>query len=80
MKAHIHITLKKGVLDPEGKAIGNALGGLGFGGVDNVRKGKYITLDLTETNEDMAMKKVTQMCEKLLANTVIEDYDIKLEA
>jgi phosphoribosylformylglycinamidine synthase len=80
MKAHIHITLKKGVLDPEGKAIGNALGGLGFGGVENVRKGKYITLDLDEADEDKALKEVTQMCEKLLANTVIEDYDIKLEA
>ncbi len=80
MKAHIHITLKKGVLDPEGKAINNALGSLGFGGVDNVRKGKYITLDLDETNQDKALSEVTQMCEKLLANTVIEDYDIKLEA
>ena len=80
MKAHIHVTLKKGVLDPEGKAIGNALGSLGFAGVDNVRKGKYITLDLDETNEDQARKTLTQMCEKLLANTVIEDFDIKLEA
>ena len=80
MKAHIHITLKRGVLDPEGKAIGNALGSLGFAGVEGVRKGKYITLDLAETDEDKAMKEVTQMCEKLLANTVIEDYDIKLEA
>jgi phosphoribosylformylglycinamidine synthase len=80
MKAHIHITLKRGVLDPEGKAINNALGSLGFDGVDNVRKGKYITLDLAETSEDNAMSKLTQMCEKLLANTVIEDYDIRLEA
>ncbi len=80
MKAHIHITLKKGVLDPEGKAIGNALGSLGFDGVDGVRKGKYITLDIAEADEDKALKQVTQMCEKLLANTVIEDYAIKLEA
>ena len=80
MKAHIHVTLKKGVLDPEGKAIGNALGSLGFNGIENVRKGKYITLDLNETNEDEALKELTQMCEKLLANTVIEDFDIKLEA
>jgi phosphoribosylformylglycinamidine synthase len=80
MKAHIHVTLKRGVLDPEGKAINNALGGLGFGGVENVRKGKYITLDLSETDKDQALSQVTQMCEKLLANTVIEDYSIKLEA
>jgi len=80
MKAHIHVTLKKGVLDPEGKAIGNALGSLGFDGVEGVRKGKYITLDLADGDEDAARKKVTQMCEKLLANTVIEDYDIRLEA
>jgi len=80
MKAHIHITLKKGVLDPEGKAIGNALGSLGFDGVDSVRKGKYITVDIAETDEDKALNSVKQMCEKLLANTVIEDYDIKLEA
>ena len=80
MRAHIHVTLKKGVLDPEGKAISNALGSLGFDGVGNVRKGKYITLDIEETNEDKALKHVTQMCEKLLANTVIEDFDIKLEA
>ena len=80
MKAHIHVTLKRGVLDPEGKAINNALGGLGFSGVENVRKGKYITLDLSETDKDQALSQVTQMCEKLLANTVIEDYSIKLEA
>lgn len=80
MKAHIRITLKKGVLDPEGKAIGNALGGLGFDGFGDVRKGKYITLDIAETDKDKAMNQVTQMCEKLLANTVIEDYTINLEA
>ncbi len=79
MKARIHVTLKNGVLDPEGKAIGNALGALGFEGVGDVRKGKFIELDLAETDEDAALKAVTQMCEKLLANTVIEDYDIKLE-
>ena len=80
MKAHIHVTLKRGVLDPEGKAIGNALGSLGFDGVGNVRKGKYITLDLDESDEGKALEHVTKMCEKLLANTVIEDFDIKLEA
>ena len=80
MKAKIHVTLKNGVLDPEGKAIGHALDSLGFEGVGDVRKGKYIELDLAELNEDAARKTVTQMCEKLLANTVIEDYDIKLEA
>lgn len=80
MKARIHITLKTGVLDPEGKAIENALGSLGFDGVDNVRKGKYIELDLAESNEDTARAKLTRMCETLLANTVIENYAIDLEA
>lgn len=80
MKARIHITLKAGVLDPEGKAIENALGSLGFDGVDNVRKGKYIELDLAESNEETARKNLTRMCETLLANTVIENYAIDLEA
>ncbi len=80
MKARIHITLKNGVLDPEGKAIEHALSGLGFGGVDNVRKGKFIELEIAETNEDAARRQVTQMCEKLLANMVIENFDIELEA
>lgn len=79
MKATIHITLKNGVLDPQGKAIENALGALGFGGVDGVRQGKLIEVDLQESNADTARARLTDMCEKLLANTVIENYDIHLD-
>ncbi len=79
MKARIHITLKPGVLDPEGKAIGNALTGLGFDGVGEVRKGKVIELDLAETDRAQAEATLKAMCEKLLANTVIENYTIDLE-
>lgn len=78
MKATIHITLKNGVLDPQGKAIENALGALGFGGVDGVRQGKLIEVELQESNSDTARAQLTDMCEKLLANTVIENYDIQL--
>jgi phosphoribosylformylglycinamidine synthase len=69
VKAHIHITLKDGVLDPQGKAIQQSLVGLGFDTLENLRQGKYI---------DNAHAKVTEMCEKLLANTVIENYEIKI--
>ena len=79
MKATIHITLKNGVLDPQGKAIENALGALGFGGVDGVRQGKLIEVELQESNSDTARGQLTDMCEKLLANTVIENYDIHLD-
>lgn len=80
MKAKIHITLKTGVLDPQGKAVQNALGSLGFDGVGDVRQGKFVEIELAETDPDKAEKLVTQMCEKLLANTVIENYTIKIEA
>lgn len=79
-KARIHITLKKGVLDPQGKAIEGALADLGFSGLDTVRQGKYLELDLSETDPDKARGQVTAMCEKLLANTVIENYTIDIEA
>lgn len=79
MKATIHITLKNGVLDPQGKAIENALGALGFGGVDGVRQGKLIEVELQESDSDTARAQLTDMCEKLLANTVIENYDIHLD-
>ncbi len=79
MKATVHITLKNGVLDPQGKAIENALGGLGFGGVDAVRQGKLIEIVVQETDPDKARREITNMCEKLLANTVIENYDIHLD-
>lgn len=79
MKATVHITLKKGVLDPQGKAIGHALEGLGFDGVGDVRQGKFIEIELSDAaNEDDARARVEKMCEQLLANPVIEDYDIDI--
>ncbi len=80
MKAIIHVTLKPGVLDPQGKAIGHALGTLGFPGIGEVRQGKVIEIDLAETDTAKAEAAVTAMCEKLLANTVIENYAIRIEA
>jgi phosphoribosylformylglycinamidine synthase subunit PurS len=80
VKARVHITLKHGVLDPQGKAIGHALGSLGFEGVGDVRQGKVIELELAETDEARARAEVEQMCQKLLANTVIENYAIELQA
>ena len=76
MKAKIHVTLKSGVLDPQGKAVEQALGSLGVAGVSGVRQGKYIELDLDETDQAKAQANVEKMCEKLLANTVIENYSI----
>ena len=73
MKARVFVTLKPGVLDPQGKAIHHALEGLGFGGVQEVRAGKLIELDVTEAVTDSA---VEDMCRKLLANTVIENFRI----
>ncbi len=78
MKARVQIMLKDGVLDPQGRAIGNALGALGFEGVDRVRQGKVIEMRLAETDPEAARGKVEAMCRKLLANTVIEDYAIEL--
>ena len=79
MKARIHVTLKTGVLDPQGKAIEHALSALGFSGVTDVRQGKYLELELTEQDPAKAREDLTAMCEKLLANTVIENYAIELE-
>jgi phosphoribosylformylglycinamidine synthase subunit PurS len=78
MKARIHIRLKPEVLDPQGKAIGNALKGLGFTGIGEVRQGKLIELDLAETDAAAARARVEEMCRQLLANPVIEDYAIEL--
>ena len=78
MKAKVHIVLKPGVLDPQGKAIENALGHLGFEGVDEVRQGKYIELNLAETDAEAVRAAVDAMCAKLLANTVIESYSIEM--
>jgi len=80
MKARVFVTLKNGVLDPQGKAIGNALHGLGFGGVGDVRQGKVIDIELSERDEAKARASLKDMCEKLLANTVIEKYEIELRA
>ena len=78
MKAIVNISLKAGVLDSQGKAVHHALDSLHFSGVQDVRVGKQIILKLNETDKEKAMKDVTQMCEDLLANTVIEDYEIEL--
>ncbi len=78
MKARVHVTLKTGVLDPQGKAIAQALGRLGFAGVNDVRQGKFIEIELAENDRDKARETVDAMCAKLLANTVIEDYAIDL--
>ena len=80
MKARVHVTLKNGVLDPQGKAIENALGSLGFEGVEDVRQGKVIEFSLAETDPEKAQSAVDAMCRKLLANTVIENYSIELHA
>lgn len=79
MKARVVVTLKNGVLDPQGQAIEGALKSLSFEGVHSVRQGKVFDLDLGETDPQQAEETVRAMCEKLLANTVIEDYAINLE-
>ncbi len=78
MKATINVSLKNGVLDPQGKAVEHALGSLGFNNVSGVRIGKQIVLDISAASKDEARKELTKMCEELLANTVIEDYEINL--
>lgn len=78
MKARVFVTLKNGVLDPQGKAIGHALASIGFSGIGEVRQGKLIEIELAETDQARAREAVTEMCEKLLANTVIEKYEIEL--
>ena len=78
MKVRVTVKLKTGVLDVQGEAVRRALGTLGFDGVEGVRQGKVIELDLAETDAEKARAAVTAMCEKLLANTVIEKYSIEL--
>ena len=78
MRAKIKITLKKGVLDPQGKAIEGARHTLGFPEVEHVRQGKYIELDVPDRDQTVARAAVEAMCQKLLANTVIENYEIEL--
>lgn len=78
MKAKVFITLKDGVLDPQGKAVAGALANLGFSEVADVRQGKFIEIDLSEKDKAKASEQVKQMCQKLLANTVIENYNFEL--
>lgn len=77
-KARITVTLKNGVLDPQGKAIENGLGALGFSGVESVRQGKVFDMEVAEKNSEKAKSEIEAMCEKLLANTVIEDYSVEI--
>ncbi len=74
MKIRVHVSLKPGVLDPQGRAVHHALEGLGFDGVDDVRIGRLVELDVADSTTDEALN---EMCEKLLANTVIENYRIE---
>ena len=78
MKARVLVMLKAGVLDPQGDAVQHALGTLGFDGVEQVRQGKVIDLELADIEEAAAKSAVTDMCEKLLANTVIESYTVEI--
>ncbi|MDT8344250.1 MAG: phosphoribosylformylglycinamidine synthase subunit PurS [Thermohalobaculum sp.] len=78
MKARVFVTLKTGVLDPQGEAIRHALGTLGFAGVESVRQGKVIEIEIAATDRAAAEAEVAQMAEKLLANTVIENYRVEL--
>jgi phosphoribosylformylglycinamidine synthase len=79
VKARVHVTLKPGILDPQGKAIQHALAALGFAGVEAVRPGKVIELELAESDAATARESLREMCETLLANTVIENYTIELD-
>jgi phosphoribosylformylglycinamidine synthase PurS subunit len=78
MRARVHVTLKPGVLDPQGAAVQHALGSLGFAEVDGVRVGKVIELELSDTDPEAARERVDAMCRALLANTVIENYDVEI--
>ena len=80
MKARVHVYLKPGVLDPQGQAISNSLNHLGFDEVAGVRQGKLIEIDLNTADAEEAQQRVAEMCDKLLANPVIENYDIELSA
>ncbi|TMJ58557.1 MAG: phosphoribosylformylglycinamidine synthase subunit PurS [Alphaproteobacteria bacterium] len=80
MKVRVRVTLKPGILDPQGKAIGNALAGLGFGGIGEVRQGKMIEIELAETDPARIRQQAEAMCKQLLANPVTEDYAIEIIA
>lgn len=78
MRARVFVTLKQGVLDPQGKAVANGLASLGYEEVDSVRQGKVFDVELKETDEEKAKARLDEMCRKLLANTVIEDYAVMM--
>ncbi len=80
MKAKIFVTLKNGVLDPQGKAISESLNSLGYKSVKDVRQGKFIEVELTETDKEKAKDQLEKMCKELLANTVIENYKFEIAA
>ena len=80
MKVRVRVTLKPGILDPQGKAIGNALGALGFGGIGEVRQGKVIEIELAETDPARIREQTEAMCKQLLANPVTEDYAVEIIA
>ena len=79
MRVRVHVTLKPGVLDVQGKAVGSALRSLGYEGADDVRQGKFFTFDLAAPDRATAEKQVDEMCRRLLANTVIEDYRFEID-
>ncbi len=79
MKAKVYVTLKKGVLDPQGRAVMGALKSMDFGEVKDVRVGKYMELELSGASKEEEEKRLREMCEKLLANTVVENYRIEIE-
>jgi len=78
MHAHVYVTLKRGVLDPQGKAVARSLGTMGYEEVQDVRLGKFIELEIDETDPARAKERITEMCKRLLANTVIEDFRIEI--
>ncbi len=79
LTAKVYVTLKKAVLDPQGKAVQHSLASLGYNGVEDVRLGKYVEVKLSGTDKEKAKAELKEMCEKLLANTVIEDYKFDIE-
>jgi phosphoribosylformylglycinamidine synthase subunit PurS len=79
MNAKVYVTLKKGVLDPQGKAVGEALASMGYSEVKGLRIGKFIEVELVASSKQDAEKRIKEMCEKLLANTIVEDFTVKME-
>ena len=78
MKARVTVMLKGGILDPQGEAVKNALNSLGYNQVNSIRQGKVLEINLSETSKEKARKTIEKMCEKLLANTVVENYEIEI--